>query len=738
MHYVLYALTLLISSSLLFVVQPMVAKLVQPVLGGTPAVWNTAMVFFQALLLGGYLYAHLTTKWLGTRRQAVLHMVVLAIGLLFLPIGFEPPGDPATLQAPILWLLGTLLIGVGWPFFVISTSAPLLQKWFSTIDHRRAADPYHLYAASNVGSFAALLAYPFLIEPRIGLGMQTTLWAVAYGILCASLLVCAIILWRSPVRRVDDRRDERPPASAVPLTWRRRGRWILWAFVPSSMMLGVTTFITTDVAPMPLLWIPPLAVYLLSFVIVFARRTIVPAGFWTALFPVALLALVALQITETTSPLWAITAINFGGLLIFCMVFHGLLAADRPDTEGLTEFYLWMSVGGVLGGSFNALLAPVIFDQLLEYSVVLILAAILFPVAVFRSPWARWVTGGALVGGAAYVVYVAQWTDRLEGVVESEIVWTAVVLFIGAAVATALRPRWVPIGLALLTMVATYQHGRVGPFAVHQERSFFGTHRVHHIPAALSGTHSYLALYHGTTMHGTQYTDSQLQLQPISYYAPEGPLGDVFEELDRRGYEYPIGVVGLGTGGISAYSRIDRPFKFDFYEIDPAVVRIARNTDYFTYLHFCGQRCQVIVGDGRLQLQLAEEGRYMMLVMDAYSSTAIPVHLLTREAIEMYFDKLHPRGFIAFHISNRHLDLEPLLTRIADELGYAVRFRPDASLGTPFPHTFLADRSDWLLMARDDDDFGALSSHPNWYLVDPPDDVALWTDDYANLLDVLR
>ena len=730
MGYLVYALTLLTSSSLLFIIQPMVAKMIQPVLGGTPAVWNTAMVFFQALLLGGYLYAHLSTKWLGTRRQAVMHLVVMFIGLAFLPIAFETPSDPASLQSPALWLLVTLCLGVGWPFFVISTSAPLLQKWFSTIDDPRASDPYHLYAASNTGSVIALLAYPFLIEPAIGLEAQATLWMVAYLVLCACVAVCAAILWRSDHRK-DTMSDEAnaPPASRIRLSWRRRGRWLLWAFIPSSLMLSITTFITTDVAPVPLLWIPPLAIYMVSFILAFARYKPVPMIGWLALVPALIIAPCVLMFSNTVDPLWAVTAINFATLFVLCMAFHNLLAADRPHTDDLTEFYLWIALGGVLGGAFNALVAPVIFDRLLEYPVVLFIAALAIPAYVYRRTAVRIVLLLSLFGGAAFLVYDVLDRTELDGVTTAAAIAVVFVFTALFAFAHARFSRWTPALLASLVAVVAVFEIRPNSDELYADRSFFGTHRV-----TQSSAGNYHVLHHGRTTHGAQDQGEELRSVPLSYYYYTGPLGQIFRALEEREERFPIAAVGLGTGAIATYVKPGQVL--DIYEIDPAVAAIATNSDLFTYIDECPGDCRIALGDGRLQLDAAQDGRYELIVIDAYSSAAIPVHLLTREAIAIYMEKLRPNGLLAIHISSPYLDLEAPLARAADDLGLISRTQHHVvDDEDPLFHLYV-DSSRWMVIAHSPEALGELAADEEWKTPAGHEDIRAWTDDYANPFDV--
>ncbi|RAL24748.1 hypothetical protein DL240_00625 [Lujinxingia litoralis] len=728
MRYLLYALTLLLSSSLLFFVQPMVAKMVTPVLGGSPAVWNTCMVFFQALLLAGYAYAHASTGWLGTRRQSLLHLGIMVIGVLFLPIGIEPPADPASLAHPALWLLGALMLGVGWPFFVISTSAPLLQKWFSTTDHPDAADPYHLYAASNIGSFVGLVAYPFVLEPRIGVQTQTILWMIAYIVLIAAVAACALALWRSPQPDSSEPATE-PPRAPQPLSWARRGRWMLWAFVPSSMMLAVTSFVTTDIAPVPMLWIPPLAIYLLSFVLVFARAEFFRSIWVFALFPVALLGLATILFIQVSSPLEWVTGAHFAGLLLFSLVFHGLLAADRPSTHHLTGFFLWMSVGGALGGLFNALLAPIIFERLIDYPVILILAALAFPPTLYRHRATR-VTLALSVLVAGY--FVGRDITIYFGLERSRELATlaALALSLGAPLIVALtRYRVLTPGLlAVPLMLTSYYLAMPDAHELHAERSFFAANQV--IETSDGGYHK---LYNGTTLHGVQARDKEFSQVPLSYYYLTGPLGQLFEVLSKRPERHPFAVVGLGTGAIASYTRKGQ--QADFFEIDPAIARIAQDPRYFTYLEECRGECRVILGDGRLQLAQMPDERYELIVLDAYSSTAIPVHLLTLEAVELYLKKLRPDGVLAFHISNRHLDLQPPLTRIAGELGLVVRGRDHWVDANDPVYNLYVDGSDWILLARSEEALAELIDDPDWYDYQPEAKLRVWTDDYANIFD---
>lgn len=728
MQYVLYAVTLLTSSSLLFAVQPMVAKKIQPLLGGTPAVWTTAMVFFQAVLLAGYLYAHLTTKWLGTRRQSALHLVLMIAGVAFLPIAFEAPADTAVLQTPTWWLLGALLAGVGWPVFIVSTSAPLLQKWFSATDHPDAADPYFLYAASNTGSIGALIAYPFIVEPHLGLSAQSTLWMAAYLILCAGVAICAAVLWRGSCKETTPTPRAAPPAASFDVDWRRRTTWVLWAFIPSAAMLAITTHLTTDIAPVPLLWVIPLAIYTGSFIAAFARHRPVSTKWWVGLSPPALGVSCLLLVTNTTEPIAWIALAYLSTLFVVCMAFHCLLADDRPSTTELTDFYLWVAVGGVAGGLFNALVAPMIFDRLLEFHLTLFAAALAIPSALMERSSLRYTTGLTVVaaGSCSLVLVVPSAPSMTTLIVPS---------LVAAGLLTCLwllhiRPRWTPVWLGGLVAIVVVIDARPESDELHAERSFFGTHRV---VETSSGTHH--VLYHGTTIHGAQARDDDFQSVPLTYYYYDGPLGQVFDELNRRVDRHPVAAVGLGIGSLITY--VEDQQTLEVFEIDPVVKAIASNPDYFTYLDDCRADCRVRLGDGRLHLERAESERYELVVVDAYSSAAVPVHLLTRQALESYVRALRPGGIVAIHISSPYLDLSAPLAQTARELGLEVRVQQHRVDEDDPAYNLFVDSSKWMLVTTSEYALGALADDDRWEKPPERPDIRPWTDDYANIRDAM-
>jgi hypothetical protein len=736
---ILFGVTIFVGASLLFLVQPMFARMALPLLGGAPAVWNTAMVFYQATLLAGYAYAHVTTHWLGPRRQAGLHLLVLLLPLLVLPIalppGWTPPGD----TSPIPWLLALLTVAVGVPFFAVSATSPILQAWFAATGHRTARDPYVLYAASNLGSMLALLAYPALVERLLRLDAQSRLWAWGYGALVVLAAVCALTLWRAGrAGRSGEPGSERaasPPGSATPdgvdqpLTAARRARWVVLAAVPSSLMLSVTTYLSTDIAAIPLLWIVPLAIYLLTFTLVFGRRRLVPHRVWVELLPVALLPLVLVLVARANEPLALIIPTHLVVFFVAAMVCHGELARDRPDPRHLTGFYLWLSVGGVVGGAFTALVAPLVFTNVLEYPLVLAL----LPLLPARPP-AAWQGRTRQVRDVLLPLGLGALTVGLIVGLERagfgpEAIGPAVGLVILLCLAFRRRPVRFALGLAAVLLAGSVYRGEEGQL-LYAERSFFGVSRVTRDPSG-----RYHMLMHGTTLHGMQALASARRREPLTYFHPSGPLGQFFAAVDGPTPRRAVAVVGLGTGSLACYGRPEQ--RWTFYEIDPTVLRIAGNTRFFTFLRDCPPKPFVVLGDARLTLVRAPDGAYDLIVLDAYSSDAPPMHLITLDAVRLYLTKLAPGGVLLFNISNRHLVLEPVLGAIARAAELVARTRDDARVGDA---ERLAGKveSQWVVMARRAEDLGALREDPLWKAPAAPPDLLPWTDNFASLLAAFR
>jgi hypothetical protein len=737
-----FGATIFLSASLLFLVQPMVAKMVLPLLGGTPAVWNTCMVFFQAFLLAGYAYAHATPARLGLRRQVWLHGALLGVPFLVLPIavsgGFLPPAG----SNPIPWLLGLLTISVGLPFFAVSTTAPLLQRWLAGTGHRAARDPYFLYAASNVGSMLALLGYPLLVEPHLRLQQQSRLWAIAYALLVVLIVLCAFWTLRSvraagsapadagndmsTARQTTGNEGEARPEVPAP-TPRERLRWTALAFVPSSLMLGVTTYLTTDIAAIPLFWVVPLALYLATFILAFSgalRGLVAELRVW---LPVLALWLLFVTLIGAGFQPWLGIPLHLVTFFVAALLCHVELARRRPAARHLTEFYLWMSFGGVLGGIFNVLVAPFVFRSVTEYPLALALAFLLLPAGRGQeSGPALWRRDVALAGAVGLLAVALIWLVPTRQLTPQ---WLGPALVFGSPLIvsffTIKRPSRFGLCLCAIVLGAAAFGGRRENL-LHQERSFFGVLRVTRDPEGHVNQ-----LFHGTTLHGQQSLDPARRDEPLTYYHRTGPIGQVFAAFSGPDAKPRVALVGLGTGSLASYGEPGQ--RLTFYEIDPAVVRIARDPRWFTFLRDSRARIDVVLGDARLRLAEAPAGAYGLLVVDAFSSDAIPVHLITREALRLYAAKLAPRGVMAFHISNRFVDLEPVLAELARDAGLTARIEYDGA-----DPAVGKQGSIWVLMARAEGDFGSLTQDSRWRPLAERPGTAVWTDDFSNLVGVLQ
>jgi spermidine synthase len=710
------------SAFLLFWVQPLFSKMVLPLLGGSSSVWNTAMMFFQLVLLAGYGYAHLLTSRIARLRwQVLVHAAVIAGGLLFLPFAVSrdlapPPGMP-----PALWLVGVLAGSVGWPFFALSASAPLLQSWFSRSGHRRSGDPYFLYAASNLGSLLALLGFPALLEPGLTLAGQARAWTWGYGALLG-ILLCAGALVLGADRTV----VSAPAAPTATVRWRERLIWIALAFVPSSLLLGVTTYITTDIASAPLLWVVPLALYLLSFVIAFARRP--PPPQWAlkaqvaGLLAVTILMMLAL-IFERGASAPEVACIHLLTFFVTAVVCHSELARRRPAAQDLTAFYFCMSAGGALGGIFNALVAPLIFSDDYEYYLALV-AACALRAATPGAP--RGVTARDGIYPLVLALVVVAVAYRSIDATPMGMTGRLVFL-IPCALALygfAERPLRLALGVAAVLGGTLMVRGSV--HELDTERSFFGINKVRLIEGGRK-----IALIHGTTMHGTEFTDPALRREPLAYYARTGPVGQM---LALAGTRPQVAAVGLGSGALACYQKPGEAWTF--FEIDGAVEKIARDTRYFHYLADCGSHARVVIGDGRLSLKAMPDRHYDLIVIDAFSSDAIPMHLLTREALALYLRKLKPRGIVLFNISNEYLNLTPVLTALARSVGAAGRRQLYAP--TPQEAARGASASEWMLIAGAEADLAFLAPEKSWQPLGPARDAEPWTDDFSNIFRAIR
>ncbi len=718
-----FTLAVFLSAALLFVVEPMFGKLVLPLLGGSPAVWITCMLFFQGALLLGYLYAHLGPRWLGVRRHAALHIGLLLLCVLLLPLGVAETHGAFRLEQPNLWLLWVLALSLGAPFVLLSSTGPLLQVWFSHSSHPEADNPYFLYAASNAGSLLALLSYPFLIEPGIPLKGQATLWSLGYLVLVALVAVAAVYQTRrAPIGEA---------AAVVHLSWPRIGartvlRWVLLAFVPSSFFLALTTYVTTDVAAVPLLWVVPLVLYLLSFTIVFARRPMIAHAVLVRWQPVGLIALAVIDFWGPSGSAPWLLPLHLIVFFVTALVCHGELAATKPPAARLTEFYLCIAVGGLLGGVFNALIAPALFDSVLEYSLTLLAACAVRPWPSGR-PSPRHIGWDLALIAFACVLLVA---TRV-GIGDRPALGPAVIA--SALVAMiCLRMSRNPTRFALAisaVVIAGLVLGATRSGVLLKERNFFGVREVQE-----DSRNQMRILMHGTTKHGGQSTDPARRREPPSYHNRQGPLGDVFRALPsiagRR-----IAVIGLGTGAMAAYAGAGE--EWVFYEIDPDIARVARDARYFTYLQDTPARVEVILGDGRLSLAQAPDRSYDLIFIDAFSSDAIPTHLLTHEALSVYRSKLSEKGVLVLHLSNRYLDLEPVLGRLVQAAGIAGLIRENTGRTRELLESG-GDPSIWAAVASRVSLLGTLEGDKRWRPLRVREGITLWTDDFSNVFSVFR
>jgi hypothetical protein len=726
----LFAVTLFTSAFLMFLMEPMVARMVLPSLGGAPAVWNTCLVFFQAMLLAGYAYAHGATAWLGVRRHLGVHTALIALPLVALPFNLASAAPPSG-ENPAVWLLLALLVTIGLPFFVLSTSAAVLQKWYSATGDRGADDPYFLYTASNLGSFVALIAYPAVVEPTLRLQDQARVWTAGYGLLVALTVACAATVWKRGDRSAYGGTVSSAPSDAVDgpasIPWSRRIRWTALAFVPSSLLLAVTSYLATDIASFPLLWIVPLSLYLVTFIVAFNQSAAPLRRIAARLTPMLTTALVILVIGQVVRPLWLVLPLHLLLFVVMALACHGDLADDRPSAARLTEFYFWIAFGGMLGGLFNALVAPLIFSSIAEYPIVLVLACVLR--APDLAPWrnrAEWMKDAllvAVIGGAGVAVVLAH------NLFASNQRYLILAVSVPALLASRQQKHPFRFAgcVAMLLFSAELVHNPLGA-SLYASRTFFGVYRVRQDDGG-----QFRFMIHGTTLHGMQRLDPHRREEPISYYHRTGPIGQVFADVPAARAGREVAVVGLGVGSLAAYAGPAQ--RFTFYEIDPVVETVARNAGLFTYLKECGTRCTVVTGDARLSLARERAQRFDLIVVDAFSSDAIPVHLLTREAMQLYLSRLGPGGAIAVHLSNRHLALAPVLARISSAEGLAtlVEEEPPSTMSEElgkFP-------SEWMVIARSRAEMGKLTADPRW-TTPAASSAPLWTDDFSNIVSVLR
>ena len=710
-----------LSAALLFWIEPLFSKMVLPVLGGTSAVWSVAMVVFQGLMLAGYVYAHLLTRYLQIRQALLVHLLVLSAATVSLPIAIANGFGSPPLDGPSLWLVGLFLASMGLPFFALAANAPLLQAWFARGHGQNA---YLLYRASNLGSFLVLLAYPFLIERSIGLAAQSRLWSGGYLLLILAILVSGVLAARAP----DSELLSSDPAVQT-ATWRDRLSWAALGFIPSGLLIAVTAHIATDIASGPYIWIIPLALYLLTYVLAFSDRPLLPAKAILAVQPFTT-AVLAVLFLWTAQLNWEISlAGHLAGFFVAAMVCQTELYRRRPAQQSLTQFYVWMSLGGVVGGIFAALIAPRIFSTILEYPL-LVLASLLIRPDVWRTPRAVWIKDLVLVAciGIAFALAVL-------------LIASPTAIFVLAVMATAIGMAFqggAParlIGLAALLLAATHFYDPTQNVVMHK-RSFYGVYKVVDVPPG-----KFRVLYHGTIVHGGEQIREdngnpfRARPQPLTYYYVGGPLDEGILAVRARagGMLARAGVVGLGVGSLSCERRTGEAWTF--YELDPLIAAIAHDRSLFRFMSACAPNAPVVLGDGRLTLRNAKPGMDL-LVLDTFSSDAVPLHMLTREAFALYKSRLGAHGVLVINISNRNMELADAVAASAAANGMVTALNLDRKQAGTSRET-LRFKAEIALVARSDAELKALKLGPDWHVIRPAADTPVWTDDYSNVLDAI-
>ncbi|MCR9079057.1 MAG: fused MFS/spermidine synthase [Hyphomonadaceae bacterium] len=713
-----YIATIFLSAALVFLVQPIFAKMATPLLGGAPNVWNVSLVCFQAALLLGYAYAHLLTRFVDSlRAQIGVHAALLALAALVLPFQLSTALGPPDPVQPTFWLIGVFAISIAPPFAVISATAPLIQSWYSRSGRADAHDPYHLYAASNVGSLLGLAAYPLLFEPFLPVLAQTSAWTVGYLCLALLLVGCGLLAFMTgrgahPAVVADSSFKIDDAATNL---WQQRLWWLVCAFIPSSLLVGSTTHIATEIASVPFLWALPLALYISSFVIVFAKQPAITLDTSNRLLPMTVaLAFFALA-PITVIPVTFSVAIHVLALFVAALVGHGTMAASRPAANRLTEFYLIMSLGGVLGGAFNALLVPVLFTSVIEYPLLLVAILAIRPGLrlIGKGRTRVWLVAALITLAAASVM---AWTQGPEG--QSVLAARIFLLLAALGVAMSWNSKLGPVIAALCAWgVGAVTNPIAGGVS---DRSFFGV-------VKLIERGDIRHMMHSGTVHGTQFMTPNKALMPTTYYAPPTPIGRLFAANNAPG---AVGVVGLGTGSVACYAQPGQDYVY--YEIDPLVADIASDPQHFSYLSTCTPNPNIVLGDGRLSLANEPENHFNLLLIDAFSSSSVPTHLLTREAVSLYVSRLSENGLLVMHVSNNHMDLPQVVARVAGSLGIPARYQ----YFNPTPDEAKledAHASQVVVLARSEAALAALDADPDWTVL-TSDGGRPWSDDYTNVI----
>jgi hypothetical protein len=723
-----FCAAILVSAALLFAVQPMFTKMVLPRLGGAAAVWSVAMVFFQATLLAGYAYAHLLTRFMPGRRSILIHLAVLLIACLALPLHLAGGWDRPPARGEALWLLGLFAASIGLPFFALAANGPLMQAWFVRTGHPSARDPYFLFAASNVGSFLALISYPLLVEPFLPLGEQTWLWTVGFYLLILLIAACGVLLLRSA--NLSPAATTARSVTAAPPTRRDGLAFVGLAAVPSGLLLAVTLHISTDAAAVPLFWVVPLAIYLLTFVIAFQSRPVIPHWLVVKAFPFVIVALAALMTISPFSTIVSLVSVHLSAFFVIALLCHGELARRRPAPQFLTGFYMRISAGGVIGGIAVGLVAPQTFNWVAEYPLLIALSVLCLPgLALPAKASGQYLLLAALAVTAAPLTVLFASHVRLDD--------NVITLLIGALLGlTVYFWRAAPALAAIIAFVLVLGHYQyndaVNNFVV---RNFFGV-----LAAAETTDGRFRILWHGGIGQGAQRIRDRDgkpvtgRPEMISEFQAGAGIAQTFDAVRARvGGPISYAVIGLGTGSLTCQARAED--SAIYYELDPDVIRIARDPKLFSFVSECRPDIPIVRGDARLTIANAPDAGYDLIFVDAFIGAAIPIHLLTREAMALYLRKLKPNGIVALHVSNYHLELGTVAAGAAHANGAITRLYDGGDVKED------ANEQKWVptvaAVARKDEDFGALAKSKYWPVLVPDPAQRVWTDDYSNVLGAL-
>jgi len=738
-----YTAAVFLSASLLFGVQPMFTRMVLPRLGGSPSVWSVAMVFFQSMLLAGYAYAHILMSVRNRYAPVAVHLVLLIAAALTLPLSIGAFfGSPPTGAAAPFWVLGVFTVSIGLPFFALAANNPLMQAWFARTRHRDARDPYFLYAASNVGSFLALISYPVLLEPAFTLHAQSRLWTIGFILLIALIAGCGVLMLRNQRRAVA---DAKLVAGDKP-SWPVIGRWVFISAVPSGLLVAVTAYISTDIAAAPLLWVIPLSLYLLTWILVFQRRALIPHSTMLFLQPFAIAGIAVLLYYAGWIPLLDSLAGHLVSFFIIAMACHGELARTRPAPQYLTTFYVSLSFGGMIGGLFSGLVAPYAFSWVAEYPILAVLAVLCRPLGqeswrpFERLLWpldpSYWPQLSARFWPVAVVIALGLLFSRSLGFYfdgDPELLKVVILALVALSLVLLRDPPKSAFALAMaLAMIWLYPTGETRPETL---RSFFGVHKIYE-----SDDGRFRILKHGSTIHGAQQIEDDNgqpmndRPKPITYYHDKSAMSRVIEAVRaRKASPLHVAAIGLGTGTLACLSAPQETWRF--YEIDPTIVEIARDPHRFTFLSSCAPQVPIVIGDARLTLAKEPDRQFDLIIVDAYSSDAIPVHLATTEAMALYKSKLAPQGVVMMHISNRHLELHSVVEGIAGANGLKTWvWRRDQDDSDDINYVF---SSDVVISAENAGDIGGLAHDSSWVLNTPNPTIRTWTDDYSNVAGAL-